>query len=52
MKEDEGFGAFLAALREFRRDEGTVRPTAHTSSVSTADWRQVEERMAEKKQSS
>ncbi|GAA1029426.1 hypothetical protein GCM10009557_17860 [Virgisporangium ochraceum] len=48
MQDNVDFGTFLAALREFRRDEGAVRPTAHTSSVSTRDWRRVEEALAAK----
>jgi hypothetical protein len=43
---DASFSTFLAALREFRRDEGAVRATAHTASVSTTDWRQLDEALA------
>jgi hypothetical protein len=47
MEEKEvDFATFLAELREFRRDEGAVRATQHTSSVSTTDWRQVEEKLS------
>jgi len=44
--ETKDFSTFLAALRDFRRDEVDVRPTAHTSSVSTADWKNVEQAIA------
>ncbi|GAA3885554.1 hypothetical protein GCM10022243_57980 [Saccharothrix violaceirubra] len=43
MSEQVDFGEFLAALRDFRRDDTVARPTAHTSSVSTRDWQRVEE---------
>jgi hypothetical protein len=48
MTESKDFSTFLSALRKFRRDEGTVRPTAHTSSVSTADWKRVEQALTNK----
>jgi len=48
MKDEVDFSVFLDALSEFRRDEVVARPTAHTSSVSTRDWKRVEEALAKR----
>lgn len=46
MNEPVDFSQFLSALQEFRRDDTQARPTAHTSSVSTKDWHQVEQALS------
>ncbi len=48
VKDQVDFGMFLEALSEFRRQDVAARPTAHTSSVSTRDWKRVEEALASK----
>lgn len=48
MRDQVDFGTFLEALSEFRRQDVVARPTAHTSSVSTRDWKRVEEALASK----
>jgi hypothetical protein len=48
MEDQVDFSTFLEALSEFRRQEVVARPTAHTSSVSTRDWKRVEEALANK----
>jgi hypothetical protein len=48
MREQVDFSTFLEALSEFRREDVGTRPTAHTSSVSTRDWKRVEEALATK----
>lgn len=47
MASEASFPQFLEALRNMRRDEETVRPTAHTSSVSAADWELVQSTLTE-----
>lgn len=46
---DADFGSFLAAVREYEDDRSEVRVTAHTSSVTTADWQRVEAAIAAKR---
>lgn len=46
--EDVDLGKFLAALREFHRDDAAARPTAHSSSVSSRDWQRVEEALSKR----
>jgi|EndMetStandDraft_5_1072996.scaffolds.fasta_scaffold6426585_1 hypothetical protein len=48
MKDEVDFGSFLEALNDFRRQDAVARPTAHTASVSTRDWKRVEEALARK----
>lgn len=50
MRDQVDFSTFLEALSEFRREDVGARPTAHTSSVSTRDWKRVEEALATRKQ--
>lgn len=40
---DVDFGAFLAAVRDYDADAAEVRTTAHSSSVTTADWQRIQE---------
>jgi hypothetical protein len=48
MRDQVDFSTFLEALGELRRQDTVTRPTAHTASVSTRDWKRVEEALANK----
>ncbi|WP_169811595.1 hypothetical protein [Nocardia shimofusensis] len=39
---DDSTAAFLAAVEELRKDEGTLRTTAHTSSIIAQGWPGIE----------
>jgi hypothetical protein len=39
---DANFAAFLAAIRDYDADTGEPRTTAHSSSVTTADWERIQ----------
>jgi len=39
---DDTTTAFLAALEELRKGEGTLRTTAHTSSIIAQGWPGIE----------
>jgi hypothetical protein len=43
IDEDVDFTSFLSAVREYDNDSSEVRTTAHSSSVTTADWQQIQD---------
>ena len=43
LDEAVDFTSFLSAVREYDNDSTEVRTTAHSSSVTTADWQQIQD---------
>jgi len=37
------FASFLAAIRDYDANAGEPRTTAHSSSVTTADWQRIQD---------
>ncbi|WUI00407.1 hypothetical protein OHR68_00835 [Spirillospora sp. NBC_00431] len=41
--EEVDFASFISAVQSYDEDATEVRTTAHSSSVTTADWQQIQD---------